>query len=69
MMDNPAVAWTCTGLVVAAIFTLLFVSPALHKWERENGYPFGMLCELYRNCKELPETKTTFVERWAIEEK
>lgn len=34
-------AWVVTlGLIVALFATL----PAIHRWEREAGYPYGKMC-------------------------
>lgn len=50
MLREPAIAVVSVLVIVTSIF-LLFVSPAIHKWERDNHYPFGRLCDLYRNCR------------------
>lgn len=40
----------CAFLVLASIATLIAL-PRVHKWERDNNYPYGKLCEVYRSCQ------------------
>jgi len=35
-----------TVLTVALVATL----PSIHAWERQNDFPFGLLCEAYGTC-------------------
>lgn len=44
---------TAIALTVAsfAIVVGIIALPHIHQWERDNGYPYGKLCELYRQCK------------------
>ena len=32
-------------------YALLVIAPAVDRWEREAGYPYGKLCEVYRTCR------------------
>lgn len=42
--------FTITCLVIICMAG--FVGGAkLNEWERLNAYPYGKLCDLYRNCK------------------
>lgn len=50
MIDHPVTVFVCITLIVLAA-ALLMVSPAIHKWERVNNYPYGKLCDVYRNCR------------------
>lgn len=34
---------------IAGVTAPLYL-PRIHAWERANNYPYGKLCELYRNC-------------------
>lgn len=47
-------AMAMVALVVASfalpILSLLYVVPAIHAWERENGYPYGRMCDVTRSC-------------------
>jgi hypothetical protein len=38
------------GIVVLSIYCLLVVVPIIHKWEKQNNYPYGKLCDLYGTC-------------------
>ena len=38
------------GVVLLAAVALLVSLPNIHRWEREAGYPYGKLCEVYRSC-------------------
>lgn len=33
------------GLMLAITVCLLALTPAIHKWERDNGYPYGRMCD------------------------
>jgi hypothetical protein len=35
---------------LALSIALIAIGPRIDAWERANGYPFGKLCEVYRNC-------------------
>ena len=48
--DCPKTLAAC-AVIISTTIVLLIQSPSIHKWEREAGYPFGHLCDLYRNCK------------------
>lgn len=38
-------------LALATAILLAVAAPGIHRWERENGYPYGKLCALYQNCQ------------------
>jgi hypothetical protein len=46
---------TATAIVLTigmfAIVAMIIALPSIHQWERDNGYPYGKLCELYRQCR------------------
>jgi len=39
-----------TVLLVGAIATLVNIDK-IHTWERANNYPYGKLCDVFRNCR------------------
>ncbi len=41
------------ALLVLMLVAALALSRAhdLSRWERDNGYPYGRLCDFYRTCK------------------
>lgn len=49
-LGEQVVVWFMVALTAAALVLLAYV-PEINAWERANGYPFGMLCDLYRNCQ------------------
>ena len=42
---------TTLVIVLLGAVVLLIALPDIHRWEREAGFPYGKLCELYRTCK------------------
>ena len=45
------------GLLLIFVFIPMFaylslfeLIPAVHVWERDAGYPFGKICEVYNTC-------------------
>ena len=38
-------------LVSFSFLTLAYALPAIDQWERDNGYPYGKICEVYNTCK------------------
>lgn len=47
---TTCIAVTLLTLLLTGFIMLAYVTPALHRYERANNYPFGKLCDLYRNC-------------------
>lgn len=43
-------AFTVLILVLVTSLYTLYRMPDIHKWERESGYPYGKLCDVYRSC-------------------
>ena len=40
----------CGMVLVVAIYAL-YKLPDIHAWEKAHGYPYGMLCDVYRSCR------------------
>lgn len=38
-------------LPTIAYLSLFEFIPAVHVWERDAGYPFGRVCEVYNTCR------------------
>lgn len=41
-------------MTLGAALCLLAAAPSIDHWEKTNGYPYGHLCDLYRNCEAVP---------------
>ena len=39
-----------TGLIIT-MSSLIVALPHIHQWERDNNFPYGKLCDLYRSCR------------------
>ena len=37
-------------LPMFAYLAFFEIIPAIHIWERDAGYPFGQVCEMYNTC-------------------
>lgn len=39
-------------LVVTLMLAIVLLAsvPAIHRWERQQGYPYGKLCQMYGTC-------------------
>ena len=42
-MDHPKIVLACVIVVLAALSGLAMV-PAIDRWERQAGYPYGKMC-------------------------
>lgn len=49
-MREILIALTFVALIAGDVALLTYAVPAIHKWEKANDYPFGRMCEVYRNC-------------------
>jgi hypothetical protein len=51
-LDHPLTGFVLLAMV-ALFGTVMFleVIPMINAWEKAAGYPYGMICEVYHNCK------------------
>lgn len=49
--DETETAMLVCAFALAVAVLMLVMSPAIHKWEREAGYPYGKLCDVFQSCK------------------
>jgi hypothetical protein len=39
------------GAIAGSAIGGLALAHNIDRWERANGYPYGKLCDVYRNCR------------------